>query len=166
VTACWHTLNKRHNTVACVTCTVTAIRKTTYSFHLRCSCFWFVRNGVRKLISRHVNDFHMTITNTPVLIKARETVVIRYTNNTDCVIKITNQWILPSAGLFRGVRWFETDVSGLPIGHIFKDQAAASCTAWPLNMGEISSPETLNAKRLRQRNNQQDGKFSSIAAAA
>jgi hypothetical protein len=31
--------------------------------------------------------------------------------------------ILPSSGLLRGVRWFETDVLGLPILHIFKDQA-------------------------------------------
>ena len=28
-------------------------------------------------------------------------------------------WILQSSGLLRGVRWFETDVSGLPIGPIF-----------------------------------------------
>jgi hypothetical protein len=28
-----------------------------------------------------------------------------------------------SSGLLRGVRWFETDVSALPIGPIFKGQA-------------------------------------------
>jgi hypothetical protein len=27
--------------------------------------------------------------------------------------------ILPSSGLLRGVRWFETDVSGIPVGHTF-----------------------------------------------
>ena len=30
--------------------------------------------------------------------------------------------ILPSSGMLRGVRWFETDVSGLPMGLIFKGQ--------------------------------------------
>ena len=32
-------------------------------------------------------------------------------------------WILPSSGLLHGVRRFETDVSGPPIGHIFKGRA-------------------------------------------
>ena len=31
-------------------------------------------------------------------------------------------WILPSYGSLRDVRWFETDVSGLPIGSSFKSQ--------------------------------------------
>ena len=31
--------------------------------------------------------------------------------------------IIPSSVLLRGVRWFDTDVSGLPIGPIFKGQA-------------------------------------------
>jgi hypothetical protein len=31
--------------------------------------------------------------------------------------------ILPSSELLRGVRWFETDVSVLPVGPIFKGQA-------------------------------------------
>ena len=31
--------------------------------------------------------------------------------------------ILPSSGLLRGVRWFESDVSGLHIGSIFEGQA-------------------------------------------
>jgi hypothetical protein len=30
--------------------------------------------------------------------------------------------ILPPSGLLRGVRWFETDVSGLPVGPIFNGQ--------------------------------------------
>jgi hypothetical protein len=28
--------------------------------------------------------------------------------------------LLPSSGLLRGVRWFDTDVSGLPVGPVFK----------------------------------------------
>ena len=32
--------------------------------------------------------------------------------------------ILPSSGLLRGVRWLETDVSGLRLGPIFNDQNA------------------------------------------
>ena len=37
----------------------------------------------------------------------------------------TDRWtkILPAFGLLHGVRWFKTDVSGLPIGPIFKGQA-------------------------------------------
>ena len=31
--------------------------------------------------------------------------------------------ILPSSGLLRGVRWFETDVSGLPTSLTFKGQS-------------------------------------------
>jgi hypothetical protein len=30
--------------------------------------------------------------------------------------------IPPSSGLLRGVRWFKTDVLGLPISPIYKDQ--------------------------------------------
>ena len=30
---------------------------------------------------------------------------------------------MPFSGLLRGVKWFETDVLGLPIGAIFKGQA-------------------------------------------
>ena len=33
------------------------------------------------------------------------------------------KWILPPSGLLCGVRWFETDVSGLPVGAILKGQA-------------------------------------------
>jgi hypothetical protein len=40
-------------------------------------------------------------------------------------------WILPSSGLLCDLRWFETDVSGLPIGFFFKGQEVqeASWTA-------------------------------------
>jgi hypothetical protein len=33
------------------------------------------------------------------------------------------KWILPSSGLLRGVRWFETDVSGPPISTILRGPA-------------------------------------------
>jgi hypothetical protein len=32
-------------------------------------------------------------------------------------------WIFPPSELLGGVRWFDTDVSGLPGGTFFKDQA-------------------------------------------
>jgi hypothetical protein len=41
-------------------------------------------------------------------------------------------WILPSFGLFCGVRWFETDVLGLP----------SYWTAWYLTVGAVGSSET------------------------
>jgi hypothetical protein len=44
------------------------------------------------------------------------------------------QCVIPS--LDCNVMWFDTDVSGLPIGPMFKDQA------WSLNMGLINSHET------------------------
>ena len=33
-------------------------------------------------------------------------------------------WILPSSELLRGVNWLKTDVSGLPVGPVFKDRIA------------------------------------------
>ena len=59
-------------------------------------------------------------------------------------------WILPSSGLLCGVRWFTTDVSGPPIGPIFKGQA--SCTASPLTTGPTCSPETSVLNNLTPRN--------------
>ena len=38
--------------------------------------------------------------------------------------------IFPSSGLLRGVRWFETDVSGLPISVIFNDQIVWKWDPW------------------------------------
>jgi hypothetical protein len=38
------------------------------------------------------------------------------------VITVTLSLTLPSSGLLRGVKCFETDVSGLPIGPIFDSQ--------------------------------------------
>ena len=52
----------------------------------------------------------------------------------------TTSWIIPPSGLLRGVEWFETDVSGLPIGPIFKGQAVRTVST--SKMGPIGSPET------------------------
>jgi hypothetical protein len=40
----------------------------------------------------------------------------------DCDLKLSPllKRIIPSSGLLREVKWFKTDVSGLPIGPIFK----------------------------------------------
>ena len=43
-------------------------------------------------------------------------------NSIVCATETRRMSILSSSGLLRGVRWFETDVSGLPIGSIFKIQ--------------------------------------------
>ena len=45
--------------------------------------------------------------------------------------------IRPSSGLLRGIWLFETDVSGLPVGPIFKDQAVHSRRVMTLKMEEI-----------------------------
>ena len=55
--------------------------------------------------------------------------------------------ILPSCGLLRGVRWFETDVSRLPVCPIFKGQGASS----------VSNDVT-------PRNNPEDGRFQFVCA--
>jgi hypothetical protein len=74
-------------------------------------------------------------------------------------------WILPSCELLRGVRWFETDVSGLSFGPIFKGQASL-WPAWLLKMGPINSPETSVLNRLTPRNNPLEGRIQFISAAA
>jgi hypothetical protein len=63
--------------------------------------------------------------------------------------------IISSSWLLCGVRWFETDVSGLPIGPIFKGQAVKE--AWPSKTRPIDSPETSVSNNLTPRNNQQNG---------
>jgi hypothetical protein len=63
-------------------------------------------------------------------------------------------WIFPSSGLLRGVRWFETDVLGLPIGSIFKIQAVHV-----LKTRSTGSPETSVLNHLTQRNNPEDGRI-------
>jgi hypothetical protein len=58
--------------------------------------------------------------------------------------------------LLRSVRWFETDVSKLPIGPIFKDQYVQEDgrrTSWPVKMGPIGSTETSVSNHLTPRNN-------------
>jgi hypothetical protein len=72
-----------------------------------------------------------------------------------------NSGILPSSGLLSGVRWFETDVSGLFINHIFKGQAAQS-----LNKEPIGIPETSFQTTLRLVITQKREAFSSTAAEA
>ena len=60
--------------------------------------------------------------------------------------------ITPSSGLLRSVRWFETEVSELPIGLIFKE-------SWPLNMEQVGSTETSVLNHLKSRNNPEDGRI-------
>jgi hypothetical protein len=43
-------------------------------------------------------------------------------DHADSKKKFNSHNIFPSSGLLRGVRWSETDVSGLPIGPIFMGQ--------------------------------------------
>ena len=58
--------------------------------------------------------------------------------------------------------WFETDVSGLPIGPSFNGQDV-SWTSCPLKMEPIGNPETSASNHLTPRNNPEDRKFSSTA---
>ena len=41
-------------------------------------------------------------------------------------LQIDHNLILPSSGLLRGVWWFKTDVSGLPIDLIFRGSSCHS----------------------------------------
>ena len=71
-------------------------------------------------------------------------------------------WILPSSGLLHGVRWFETDVSGLPIGPIFNAQAVQDpwhFTALRLKMAPAGSPKTSVSNHLTPRNNPEYGRI-------
>jgi hypothetical protein len=63
---------------------------------------------------------------------------------------------ISSSGLSRGVRWLDTDVSGLPIGPIFKRQASSS-TARPFKMEPIRSPETSVSNHLKLPTNPENG---------
>jgi len=49
-------------------------------------------------------------------------------------------WDLCCFGILRSLEWCCTDVSGQPVGHIFKGQS--SYIAWPLKMGPIRCFET------------------------
>ena len=61
--------------------------------------------------------------------------------------------ILPSSELLCGLRWFETDVSGLPVGPIFKGSSSLRRTAWPLKMGKTRNTETSVSNHITPRNN-------------
>jgi hypothetical protein len=51
-------------------------------------------------------------------------------------------WILPSSGLLRSVYWLSTDVSGQPIGPIFKSQVTSFLDTWRMKMGPVGYLET------------------------
>ena len=63
--------------------------------------------------------------------------------------------IFPSSGLLRGIRWFQTDVSGLPVRRFFSGQAVLG----PLKMGPIYNFETSVSNHLTLRNNPEDGRI-------
>jgi hypothetical protein len=65
-------------------------------------------------------------------------------------------WILWSHGLLRSIRWFETDVSELPISPIFKSQAVQK------EDGPISSPKMSASKPHTPNNNSKDGRIHVI----
>jgi hypothetical protein len=71
------------------------------------------------------------------------------------ILEITR---ISSSALLRGVRWFKTDVSGLPIYPIFKGQAIQE-EASLLKMRLIGSPETSVLNHLTGRNNPEDGRI-------
>ena len=66
-------------------------------------------------------------------------------------------WILPSSVLLRGVKCCKTDVSGLPIGPIFKGQAVQ--VVRPLNVKHTGGPETSVLNHLKPRNNPKTEEF-------
>jgi hypothetical protein len=53
--------------------------------------------------------------------------------------------------------WFENDVSGLPIGNIFKGEAVEE--ARPLKMETTGTPKTSVLNLLTPRNNSESGKI-------
>ena len=63
----------------------------------------------------------------------------------DRILQPRLNWSTSSSGLLRGIRWFETDVSGLPIGSIFK--------------GGTDSLTTPVSNNLTPRNNPEDGRI-------
>jgi hypothetical protein len=71
-------------------------------------------------------------------------------------------WILPSSGLLRDVRWFETDVSGLRIGSILNVQAIQEDT-WLSKVGLLGSPETSVLNHLTSRSNSEYGRIQRLA---
>jgi hypothetical protein len=57
-------------------------------------------------------------------------------------------WILPSLGLLRGVRWFKTDVSGLSIGPILKGKLSKKLD--PLRCTRLVLPKRRFQTTLRR----------------
>jgi hypothetical protein len=55
------------------------------------------------------------------------------------------------------VKWCKNDVSGLPIGPIFKDKSVQE--ALPLTAGPIGSPETSVLNHISPRSNPEDGRI-------
>ena len=64
--------------------------------------------------------------------------------------------ILPPSGLLPGVKWFKTDVSGLPIYHL--QGSSCSWTAWPLKLEQRGGPKTSISKHLTPSTNLEHGK--------
>ena len=67
-----------------------------------------------------------------------------------CDLRLSSRlkWTLLSSGLLRGLGWFNTDVSGRPIGPIFKDKAVQD--------DRLDSPETSVWNDLTMCNNQEN----------
>ena len=65
--------------------------------------------------------------------------------------------VLQSSGLLHGVKWFETDVSGLHVSPTVKSQT--SWTAWTLKLGPMGNPETSVLNHLTPRENPEDGRI-------
>ena len=61
-------------------------------------------------------------------------------------------WILLSSGLLRGIRWFQTDVSGLPV----QSSRAKKKTSWPSKVEPTGSPKTLVSDNLMPHNNPEE----------
>ena len=69
--------------------------------------------------------------------------------------------IHPSSGSLRGVKWFKTDVAGLPIGRIFNGHDVAHQDG-----ADTTCPETSVSNNLTTRNNPEDGRiqFNCVAS--
>jgi hypothetical protein len=67
-------------------------------------------------------------------------------------VKPTACWIVSYSGMLRSIGWLSTDVSGRPIGPIFK----GNLDNWLLKMGQIGSPEMLVLNQTTLRNIPED----------
>jgi hypothetical protein len=78
-------------------------------------------------------------------------------------------WILQSSGLLRGVRAFETDVSGLPIGPIFMSEAVQEVAVQerlldPLIWDRQVVPKRLFSNHFTPHSNPENGKIRDISS--